>query len=284
MCAVKKTDSNRFLLDRDYEINTVELKVEEKEHTHDFAELVYTVAGKGLHIIDGREYHVRGGDMLLINYNSRHTVIPLENLVYSDIMLKPEYISKTLSGMKDLFLILQLEEFSDLSDIAKKDNIFLHFEASERKRIEFLLDWTAQEQNNCHPATDMVLHSSLKLLLSLVFRKMAENQNSRLSVSDRLLQYIRQNCHGKLSVSDMARRCGYSSEHFSRMFKAYTGKSPLEYITECRIGKASELLLKTDKSIEEIFSECGFSDRTAFFRKFSQSMGVTPLQFRKNQK
>lgn len=284
MCAVRKNSADEFVLDRDYEINTVTLTLTEEKHTHDFAELVYTLGGTGVHIVDGTEYRVRGGDMLIINYGQSHTVIPEGSLHYVDIMLKPEYLDKALSGIKDLFLILRLHSFSDFSDTAKRDNVFLHFGARERQRMEFLLEWTAEEQKSAHPATDAVLHSSLTLLLSLVFRRMAENQNSRLCINDRLLQYIKQNCGGKISVSELARHCGYTAEHFSRLFKAYCGRTPLEYITECRVIRAKELLSGTDKHIEEIYADCGFSSRTAFFRHFSEKVGTTPLRFRKNQK
>jgi folylpolyglutamate synthase/dihydropteroate synthase len=50
------------------------------------------------------------------------------------------------------------------------------------------------------------------------------------------------------------------------------------------VKKAKNLLLNTDKPIESIISECGFSNRTEFFKKFYALEGVTPLQFRKNQK
>lgn len=284
MCAVRKNSNGEFYIDRDYEINFVDLEIPEKEHTHDFAELVYTVAGKGIHIIDEKEYHVRAGDMILVNYGSRHSVIPIEQLRYADIMLRPAYISKALAGANDLFLILQLSQFAELSPSVKRDNTFLHFDVAERKKIEFILAWTEQEQKKRDNATELVLYSSLTLLLSVVFRRMTENQNTRFSVNDYLLQYIRQNCHGRLSVSEMAKSCGYTQEHFSRLFKAYTGKSVLGYITECRVQRAAELILNTDKPMEEIFPDCGFSNRTTFFRKFCEIMGTTPLKFRKNQK
>jgi transcriptional regulator GlxA family with amidase domain len=62
------------------------------------------------------------------------------------------------------------------------------------------------------------------------------------------------------------------------------GRSPVTYLVECRIKKAKELLASTDRSVEEIIEVCGFSNRTAFFKKFADSTGLSPLQYRKNQK
>ena len=91
MGIIKKNEAGEFDLDNSYFINRVDLKHPEKEHTHKFIEFVYTLSGKGVHKIDDKEYHVKGGDMLLINYRRRHSVTPIENLSYVDIMLKPEY-------------------------------------------------------------------------------------------------------------------------------------------------------------------------------------------------
>lgn len=284
MSIVNKNEKGEYVLKGNYDIHTVYLKEPEPEHTHQFIELVYTLSGKGIHKINGREYHVKSGDILIVNFHCRHAIKPIENLRYIDIMLKPEYVNDTLKGTEDLFLLLQLGDFSALSPHIIKDNLLLHFEGEERKRIELLLEWTREEQQKHAPASNLILYSALTMLLSLVFRKMAENQNVRISLNDHLLDYIKQNCANRLIIKDLAAKCGYTAEHFSRMFKEYTGKAPISYVTECRINKAKELLIKTDQSIETIMFECGFSNRTAFFKKFSELEKTTPLQFRKNQK
>jgi len=282
MGVVKRID--KYELDNGYYINRVKLQKSESEHTHDFIELVYTVSGRGLHTVDGREYRVQSGDLLIINYHCRHSVIPIDSLTYSDIMLKPEYVNETLRGTDDIFLLLSLNDFSDLSNRIIRDNLLLHFDGEEKKKIEFLLEWTRSEQLKPSPASQLILRSALSMILSLVFRKMTENQSARLTLNDNLLTYIRRNCANKMLISEIAAKCGYSPEHFSRLFKDYTGKSPTAYLSECRIDKAAELLLKTDKTIESIIFECGFSNRTAFFKKFYEQNEVSPLQFRKNQK
>lgn len=284
MSVIKSSERNEFVLDNDFEINQVNLTTPEKEHTHQFVELVYTLRGKGIHEVNGKTYRVKSGDMLIINYHCRHSVTPIEDLSYTDIMLKPQYVNDTLIGTEDLFLLLTLRDFSDLSNQIIKDNILLHFDGEEKERLETLIRWIKDEQRNSAPASHLMTHSALSMLLCTVFRKMTENQPSRLSINDRLLSYIERNCGNKLLINELASMCGYTTEHFSRIFRKYTSKTPLEFVTECRIKRAMELLLKTDKSVEVIMSECGFANRTAFFKKFSSHVGTTPLQYRKNQK
>ena len=284
MSVIKKKETGEFDLDVDYFINRVDLKKPEKEHTHRFIELVYTLSGKGVHKIDGTEYRVKSGDMLIVNYYCSHSVNPIENFSYVDIMLKPEYVNDTLKGTEDVFLLLNLRDFSDFSNSIIKDNLLLHFDGEERKKIEFLLDWTREEQSNNAPARNLIMYSSLSMILSLVFRKMTEKQSVRVSLNEHLLTYMERNCANRLSINEIAASCGYTTEHFSRIFKEYAGRSPMLYINECRINKAKKMLTETDKPIEAVIYECGFSNRTAFFKRFCESVGVTPLQYRKNQK
>lgn len=286
MSIIKKkgNDYFEFDLDNNYFINFVNLKEIEKEHTHAFIEIVYTLNGCGIHRVDDKEYHVKGGDMLIINHNCRHTVVPLENLRYVDIMLKPEYVDATLKGSNDIFLLLRFRDFAVFSDMVIKDNLLIHFDGEERQKIETILEWTRVEQSKTLPAGELIIHSMLSMLLSFVFRKMTENQRFRFTINDELLRFMERNCCNHLSIQEIATKCGYSAEHFSRMFKKYTGVPPAEYLMTCRIKRAKELLLKSDKPIDVLIDECGFSDRTAFFKKFYEHVGCTPLQFRKNQK
>ena len=165
-----------------------------------------------------------------------------------------------------------------------RDNVLLHFDHDERKKLEFLLEITENEQKGSLPASGTVIYSALSMILALVFRKMSEKTNSRLAVNEYLLEYISRNCHESLSVKEIAEMCGYTPEHFSRMFRAYAKKSPKEYILEARLKRAEFLLRSSDKSVEMIIDESGFSNRTEFFKRFFERNAVTPLQYRRNQK
>ena len=130
----------------------------------------------------------------------------------------------------------------------------------------------------------LILGTATTMLLSLIFRKMAEKQSLRLTINEGLLDFIKQNCCSGLSISDVATKCGYTPEHFSRIFKKYTGKTPISYLNDCKISTAKKLLSSSDLSIELIMQKCGFTNRTLFFKRFLKSVGCTPLQFRKSKK
>lgn len=280
-----KKETGEFVLSGDYEMNFIRLSTPEREHTHRFIEIVYTISGRGRHTVDEAEYTVKGGDLLVINYHSRHCVQPVENLYYVDIMLKPEYLNEALRGTEDLFLMLQLRDFKDLSNSVKRDNIFLSFDGKERKNLEFLIEMTKDEQKKRNmPASEAVIRSALTAILCMVFRKMAESRSAKPKIDGSMLEYIKRNCQNKILIAEIAEKCGYSPEHFSRLFKKYTGQTAISYITDCRIEKSKMMLAASEIPIESVISECGFTNRTAFFKIFRKYVGCTPLQYRKNQK
>ena len=72
---------------------------------------------------------------------------------------------------------------------------------------------------------------------------------------------------------------GYA--YFRKMFKKYMGISPLKYHLNLRVLKSKELLLTSDKSVNEISDELGFNSVYYFSRLFKNKTGVSPTQFRK---
>ena len=284
MSVVLKKSTSEWILDKPYEINRIHLSRTEKCHTHNFVEIVYTYRGRGRHRIDDREYLVEHGDLLIVNYHSNHTVEPIEDLCYVDLMLKPEYISESLRGTEDVFLLLQLQDFTEFNTDAVRTHAFVRLEGEDRKKVETLIEWTEEEQNRRAAGSELVRHAALRLLLGIVFRKMAEDEPRQISVNAAMLRYVEQNCAEPLRLDDLAARCHYTPEHFSRMFKRYAGMTFKDYLVSCRIKRAKRLLRDTELPIERVISECGFSNRTAFFKHFFNAVGQSPLQYRKNQK
>jgi Transcriptional regulator containing an amidase domain and an AraC-type DNA-binding HTH domain len=83
-----------------------------------------------------------------------------------------------------------------------------------------------------------------------------------------------------LHLSELANLVKISSYHFSRMFKQSTGVTPHQYVTQCRIEKAKQLLKKPDLSIKYISQQVGFHDQSHFSKTFCKIVGLTPKKYR----
>lgn len=84
------------------------------------------------------------------------------------------------------------------------------------------------------------------------------------------------------AVAELARRGGYSVDHFSRIFLKVTGQRPQDYVINARIERARQLLAESDLTIGGVAENVGFQDIFYFSRQFRQRTGQTPSEFRRS--
>lgn len=94
-------------------------------------------------------------------------------------------------------------------------------------------------------------------------------------------QYIGEHFAESVRLQEVAKVCGVSAEHFSRVFHRSTGLRFREYLAETRIHHACVELRETDDRIGEIAYRCGFSTLSRFNHSFRELTGVTPRDWRK---
>lgn len=94
------------------------------------------------------------------------------------------------------------------------------------------------------------------------------------------IDFIEKNYTSKISVSDILECIPLSRRVFERRFKACVGMSIYNFICKYRIEKVAELLLTTDRSVEDIAISCGFENGRNISRVFSSIKGMPPSEFR----
>lgn len=86
-----------------------------------------------------------------------------------------------------------------------------------------------------------------------------------------------------LSIADIAAKCGISECYFRKLFREYSGESPVSFRQRHRIERAKQLLLSEEKfAVSEIAWELGFSDVYHFSKVFKKHCGISPLKFVQN--
>ena len=84
----------------------------------------------------------------------------------------------------------------------------------------------------------------------------------------------------RLQVSEMAKLCGVSECYFRKLFKEYSGESPVDFRQRYRIEKAKQLLLSDEGfTIGEIAEELNFTDIYHFSKTFKKYTDISPRQF-----
>ena len=97
----------------------------------------------------------------------------------------------------------------------------------------------------------------------------------------RIFGYIEQNYMYDITLEDLAGIAGYSSCHFSRIFKKYSGTTFINFLNNRRISAAELLLLEENASVTDASARVGFSSLTTFNRVFKEINGCTPSEFKK---
>lgn len=106
----------------------------------------------------------------------------------------------------------------------------------------------------------------------------------RNAYKDRAIQeaitYIENHYNKPITREDLATRLKCSVAHFSRLFSKTTGYSYKEFLLQCRLEKAKEMLERSHLQVAEVAYVAGFQDPSHFSKAFRKRVGISPRQYR----
>jgi AraC-like DNA-binding protein len=100
----------------------------------------------------------------------------------------------------------------------------------------------------------------------------------------RVREYVEMHLGESIDLLMLAGVAGLSVHHFARQFKQSAGMTPHAYLTQKRVNRAQEMLVRTDLSLAEIAFAVGFFDQGHLARHFRHMLGTTPREFRWSQR
>lgn len=95
---------------------------------------------------------------------------------------------------------------------------------------------------------------------------------------------VEERLEGELSIAAMAAAAGLSPYHFSRSFKAATGRPPHRYLLERRVERAKRLLQETTQEIVQVALASGFASQEHMTTVFRRLTGTTPGRYRRSRR
>lgn len=99
-----------------------------------------------------------------------------------------------------------------------------------------------------------------------------------------MLSYIHRHFGEKVSLEEIAAAANISPREANRVFQKVTRQTPFEYLLHYRLIQARELLSRSDLSITEISSRCGFTDSAYMGKQFRKVCGMTPREYRQRNR
>ncbi|MHA7058834.1 GlxA family transcriptional regulator [Aquimarina sp. M1] len=92
--------------------------------------------------------------------------------------------------------------------------------------------------------------------------------------------YIEENYHEKMTIKELAKKCGASRRTFERRFKKATNNTVIQYIQRVKIEVAKRSFEKSRKNVTEVMFDIGYTDTKAFRDLFKKITGLTPIEYR----
>lgn len=99
-----------------------------------------------------------------------------------------------------------------------------------------------------------------------------------------IIIYISEHLSEKLTRESVAAALHFSPGYFSTLFKETLGITFSDYLMDCRMQRALQLVRTGNMTIENIIAESGFFSASLFYRKFIEYYGATPTEIRKREK
>lgn len=228
----------------------------------------YTMSGIGKIEIEGKSYTLKEGQAFLVSLPSNH------HYFFPGGSEPWEYIFLTLYGfeaerawsyiMKRTGPILEIP-----SDSSLIDSIFSIYKETRKGHVK-----------------DAYYASALgyRFLMELIrFTKTNTNYDVMPATIKKAIKYMEDHSYKDLSVEEISEEINLSRYYFSKIFKKQLNVTPMQYLTQLRIKKATYLLMQTNKTINEIAMEVGFKNGNYFNKVFKKTLGVSAGEFRKDQ-
>ena len=124
--------------------------------------------------------------------------------------------------------------------------------------------------------------NAMRHLSETMLSEISKNVLLRFQVSSpyirQIMRYMEDNYMSSISIEELSKVVNLSPFHFTRLFKQEAGMSPHAYITQLRVNRAQDLILRGE-SLLGIAYELGFADQSHFSRTFLKLTGVSPVKF-----
>lgn len=159
-------------------------------------------------------------------------------------------------------------------------NLFLIYFYKNNVEVSsiFSKDFTFQDCMDSFSTIDAVMKT-----VDFLTNAMKESQKTEDTEKDyvsRAKSYVIDHYNSELSIKEIADFVHLNPEYLTRLFKKEIGTTLKDYIIECRISKAKDLLANSSLSISMIASDVGYHNFSYFAYLFKKLEQVTPREYR----
>ncbi|MBB3458297.1 AraC-like DNA-binding protein [Rhizobium sp. BK313] len=262
---------------------------------------VLVVRGAGVLMLPTEPVPValRGGDLFIMLDDTPYKMFDQSGSVLMDcIDVEKRRVGNYIRVGGDGALTTFVSGFFEISALEAKplfsvlpNFLLLKSEESRTRAFESVLELLATETSQPGLGSEAMISRLFELLFIHAIRAYSSQYSAPkkgwlAAVVDRLLSEAIKEMHGNLAnnwtLEALAKAAGMSRSAFASRFRSVVGQTPLEYLTEWRMHKATLLIQRNDLSLSEIAQDVGYHSEAAFNRIFKREVGTTPGAFRRD--
>lgn len=241
-------------------------------HYHENAfEITFIDKGSMSFSCDDKNYNVPGGCIFVSFPNEPHSTNNVP------ITLNEQYWFQL--DIHDPHKFLFLNKDTALEYIRNLNKLDHMLEVPDTKQLRSIIKYAFELASK--GGNRYLIAGCFTILLQLLIE--AETRSSYTPPDfENVLQYVEDHLTEEISLDFLAAQCRLSTSHFKQKFRNIVGISPRNYINQCKINHAKELLL-SGKPITEVAMELGFNTSSYFSAVFKKYTLQTPREFMKSQ-
>lgn len=246
-------------------------------HFHPFYEIYYLQEGTANYLIEGKLFHIKAGDIILIKPYVLHKTL------YPHNSNNTRYL---ISFNEAYFYYIPLEDRQWLLDMFNQSCPIIQLESDINRKLERNLLSIRMDAKEKKKGYHFRIHSIVEQLLLMIKEKesMENSYTKNLTpIEEKILEvvrYIHEHYEEVINLTSLAERFYMSSYYLAHKFRDITGFTVVEYIQLIRIKKAQQLLESTQERTIDICQKCGFGSISQFNRVFRKVCGTSPGKYR----
>jgi len=253
-----------------------------QEHQHSFFELVYILSGKGKQCINNYNFDYQPGHMFLITPQDCHSFEIEEStefffLRFNDIYIKSKGIH--VENVERLEYILH--------NANHKPGCILKNQ-SDKALVKPVVEALIREAINRDIYDKEITAQLVNTIIVVVARNIAKYMPEQVDMSSDqkivdILNYLQSNIYEpeKIRASAVSLHFGISEHYLGRFFKKHSGQTMQSYLNNYRTTLIEHRLKHSDKRMNEIVLELGFTDESHLNKFFRNQKGLSPREYRK---
>ena len=246
---------------------------------HPFPEIIFLERGRHCLRIDGVDYTLGAGQMLIYAPNSYHESGGIRPVLAEAAILTFDATSDFLPSLYNRVLTLTQHQKQMLGAIIDEGvGYFCGREARDGVGGMMLREGVA-------PSRLWGLRKQIELFLIDVYKAetdagLGRGKTARWDAEFRdAVAFLQENLAASLSLSQIAAGCSMSVSKLKLLFREKAGTGPIDYLIKLRIERAQHLIRKGEQNFTEIAEALGFASLHYFSRQFKRVTGMSPSEY-----